>query len=85
MIVSLYAMSAVVYRTVQGGITVNRLTVIGWNSINIGVLVLLIIRQVRDGAEHWVRSTQWTIGRAATAYVVWTLFLALAVPLLFWG
>ena len=84
-IVSIYAMSAVVYRTVQGGITVNRLTVIGWNSINIGVLVLLVIRQIRDGAEHWVRSMQWTISRAAITYVVWTLFLTLAVPLLFWG
>ncbi len=34
-LVSLYALSAVVYRSVDGGITINRLTIIGWNSINI--------------------------------------------------
>lgn len=38
-LISLYALSAIVYRTVQGGITVNRLTVIGWNTINIGILI----------------------------------------------
>jgi hypothetical protein len=84
-IVSLYAMSATVYRTVQGGITVNRLTVIGWNTINIGVLVLLVYKQFRDGPIEWVRSLQWTFGRGAVAYLIWTSFLVVAVPWLFRG
>ncbi len=83
-VVSLYALSAVVYRTIQGGITVNRLTVIGWNSINIGVLIMLVIRQIKDGAENWVASMHRTISSAASAYIVWTLFIVIAIPLIFW-
>ncbi len=82
-IVSLYAMSATVYRTVQGGITVNRLTVIGWNTINIGILLLLIYKQVVDGPTEWLRSSQWTFSCAATAYLIWTSFLVVAIPWLF--
>jgi len=84
-IVSLYAMSATVYRTVQGGITVNRLTIIGWNTINIGILVLLIYKQLKDGPGQWARSSQWTFSRGATAYMIWTTFLVVAVPWLFRG
>jgi hypothetical protein len=84
-IVSLYAMSATVYRTVQGGITVNRLTVIGWNTINIGILVLLVTRLFKDGPTEWVRSAQWTFSRGATVYLIWTSFLVVAIPWLFGG
>jgi hypothetical protein len=84
-IVSLYAMSATVYRTVQGGITVNRLTVIGWNAINISILVLLVTKQFKDGPTEWVHSLQWTFSRGAVAYLIWTSFLVVAVPWLFRG
>ena len=84
-IVSLYAMSATVYRTVLGGITVNRLTIIGWNTINIGILVLLVYKQFKDGPTKWVRSSQWTFSRGAAAYLIWTSFLVVAIPWLFRG
>jgi hypothetical protein len=84
-VVSLYAMSATVYRTVLGGITVNRLTVIGWNTINISMLVLLVYKQFKDGPKEWVRSSQWTFSRGATAYLIWTSFLVVGVPWLFRG
>ncbi len=84
-IVSLYALSATVYRTIQGGITINRLTIIGWNSINIGILFLLIYKQVKDGPAQWLRSLQWTFSRATIAYMLWALFLVIAIPWLFRG
>jgi len=82
-VISLYALSATVYRTILGGMTINRLTVIGWNSINIGLLSWLIYRQFRDGPTTWIRSLQSVFGLGITAYVAWTLFLILAVPLIF--
>jgi hypothetical protein len=82
-VVSLYALSATVYRTVLGGVTVNRLTIVGWNGINIGLLSWLIARQLKDGSTAWVRSLQSVFSVGITAYVVWTLFLILAVPLIF--
>ncbi len=82
-VVSLYALSAVVYRTFQGELTPNRLTVIGWNSINIGILAALIISQVRAGRERWVEALQAVFSRATTIYLAWGLFLLIALPILF--
>ncbi len=84
-LVSLYALSATVYRTVLGGMTMNRLTVIGWNSINIGILALLIYKQFRDSRAQWIRSLQLTFSLGMTGYIAWGLFLTLAIPLLFKG
>jgi hypothetical protein len=77
LLVSLYAMSAVVYRTALGGLTLNRLTVIGWNTINIGILALLIYKQLKHGAGAWIRSLQSTFSTGTIAYVAWALFLVL--------
>jgi hypothetical protein len=82
-LVSVYALSAVIYRTVQGAITVNRLTVIGWNSINIGILLLLIFRQFKNGEEKWVESLRQVLSLGTNAYLVWGIFLVVATPLLF--
>ena len=81
--VSLHALAAVVYRTFQGELTPNRLTVIGWNSINIGILVSLIVTQIRAGREGWVEALQGAFGRAANAYLAWGLLLLIAVPIVF--
>ena len=82
-LISLYALSATVYRTVLGGITMNRLTIIGWNSINIGILLLLLYRQFRRSRAQWIQSLHATFSLGSAAYLIWALFLALAVPLLF--
>ena len=82
-LVSLYALSAIVYRTVLGGITVNRLAVIGWNGINIGILVGLIYKQFKDGPTAWIRSLQTVFSVGTNGYLVWTVFLVLAIPWLF--
>jgi hypothetical protein len=84
-LVSLYALSATVYRTILGGMTMNRLTVIGWNSINIGILVLLVYKQLRDGRAQWIRSLQSAFSLGTVGYIAWALFLTLAIPLLFKG
>ena len=82
-VISLYALSATAYRTALGGLTINRLTVIGWNVINIAILGLLLYRRYRDGAPAWVRSLQATAAVGIIGYVVWTAFLVLALPLIF--
>jgi hypothetical protein len=81
-VISIYALSATVYRTALGGITLNRLTVIGWNLINIGLLVLLIVRAVRRPAE-WVPAVQSAFTLGAVVYVAWTLVLVVATPWIF--
>jgi hypothetical protein len=82
-VVSLYALAAIVYRTAQGGLTLNRLVVMGWNSLNIALLGLLTYRQFRRGKEKWVDSLHATFSLGSVGYFVWAIFLTLALPWLF--
>ncbi len=82
-LISLYALAAIIYRTVEGGITINRLTVIGWNGINIAILIKLLARQLQGGGDAWVDALQQAFSWGMKLYVVWGVFLVLAVPVLF--
>jgi len=82
-LVSLYAMSATIYRTYLGTITMNRMAVMGWNTINIGILLLLVYRVLRPGQEGWVHSAQSAFSTGMVAYIFWTVFVILSVPFIF--
>jgi len=82
-LVSLYALSALLYRTVEGGITINRLTTIGWNVINIALLVLLILRQLGKGEQPWNERIQGLFSLGAYAYVGWSLLIVLGTAFIF--
>lgn len=82
-LVSIYALSATVYRTFEGYLTINRLTIIGWNSINISILFWLIYKQFKDGHKKWIESMQSLFSLATNAYMVWGLFIVIIIPLLF--
>jgi hypothetical protein len=81
--VSLYALAAIVYRTMIGGLTLNRLTVIGWNVINIGLLLLLLYRQRQADRTTWNEVLQAAFRVGCFLYPIWTLFLLVATPWLF--
>ncbi len=81
--VSVYALAAISYRTWEGGITLNRLTIIGWNVINIAILALLLIRQRRANEQTWPQAIQAAFGAGMPVYVGWALFVVLALPWLF--
>ncbi|HLA97323.1 MAG TPA: hypothetical protein VJL34_02630 [Anaerolineales bacterium] len=82
-LVSLYALSATIYRTALGGVTMNRLTILGWNAINISILGLLIYRLLRWGRERWAQALQATFSVAAAGYIFWSLFILMVIPLVF--
>jgi hypothetical protein len=82
-IVSLYALSATLYRTAQDILTMNRLMIIGWNIINIGLLVYLLANQFRRLRESWAESLQRTFAVIVPSYMAWALFVILAIPLIF--
>jgi len=83
LIVSLYALGAIVYRTALDRMTPNRLTFIGWNVINIGLLCLVLVVQARTGAGAWVQGLFRAFSAGTVAYTVWTLAMILAIPWLF--
>ena len=82
-LVSLYALAALVYRTAGGGLTINRLTTIGWNVINIMLLGQLFLRQVSKGETLWNERIQGLFNLGAYAYVGWSLLVVLGMGLIF--
>ena len=83
LIISLYALAAMIYRTGIDRLTPNRLTFIGWNVINIALLALLLILQARAEEGAWVQALHRAYSSGAVAYAVWTLVVILALPWLF--
>jgi len=82
-LVSLYALSAILYRTVTNVVTINRLTMIGWNIINISLLVMMIVRLLIDHPRPWNERIKAVYRVGAMAYLGWTLFVILVTPFIF--
>jgi hypothetical protein len=83
LLVSLYALAAILYRTALDRLTPNRLTFIGWNVVNIGLLVLVLVLQARAKEGSWVRGLYRAYSAGTVAYTVWTLAMILAIPWVF--
>jgi hypothetical protein len=83
LVVSLYALAAIGYRTAMDRLTPNRLAFIGWNVINIGLLALILLYQARAKAEGWLHALQRAFSAGTVAYAAWTLAMILAIPWLF--
>jgi hypothetical protein len=82
-LVSIYALAAIVYRTTQDHLTMNRFVVIGWNTLNIGILLVLLGQQLRRGPVAWVSALHASFRLGIGLYLVWALLLAIALPWLF--
>lgn len=81
--VNLYALSAILYRTFTAELTINRLTIIGWNVINIVILITIFVRILRGKREAWAEKIKPVLSRGALAYMVWSLFVLIVIPLVF--
>lgn len=82
-LVSLYALTAILYRTVTAVITINRLTMIGWNIINIALLVMIIARLLMDRVRPWNECIKAVYNLGAAVYVGWTLLVIVVMPFIF--
>ena len=83
LVVSVYALAAIVYRTALDRLTPNRLAFIGWNVVNIGLLILLLVKQARAGSAGWLEGLHRAFSVGTVAYTVWTLAVILLLPWLF--
>jgi hypothetical protein len=79
-VISACALAAILSRTTHGGLTANRLTVIGWNVVNLVALLLLLLRQLRAGREGWVRALHAAFGEGLALYALWTAFVLVVLP-----
>jgi hypothetical protein len=83
LLVSFYALAAILYRTALDRLTPNRLTFIGWNVINIGLLILILFLQWRSEKGRWLEGLYRAFSAGTVAYAVWTLAVILLLPWLF--
>jgi hypothetical protein len=81
--VSLYALSATAYRTALNGVTMNRMTILGWNTINIVLLGLVIAGLLRRSEQPWAERIKRVLSLGMIAYLVWDLFIIIAVPVFY--
>jgi hypothetical protein len=56
---------------------------IGWNSINMALLIALIAKQVKAGRGAWVEALHSVLSRSAMVYMLWAAFVTLIAPFLF--
>ena len=56
---------------------------IGWNLINITLLVLILVRLLRSSAQPWNERLKTVFSLGAVFYVIWSLFVILVMPLIF--
>lgn len=82
-VITLYALSATIYRTVTYDWTLNRLAIIGWNGVNLTVLIALVVGQLKAGTKEWVTALHGTFARAMLWWAVWVIGLVLLSPLIF--
>ena len=83
LVVSLYALAAILYRTAFDRLTPNRLTFIGWNVINAGLLFFLLLLQLRAKEGRWLDEVQRAFSVGTVVYAVWALAMILVLPWLF--
>lgn len=81
--ISVYALVAILYRTAIDRLTPNRLAFIGWNAINIYLLLSLLFHQARVRAGAWPVGIHRALSEGTVLYAVWTLLMILALPWLF--
>lgn len=81
-LVSLHALTAILFRTFADSLTINRTIVIGWNLANLGILLTLLANQFRPGIS-WVTGLQKTFSLGSMIYLIWGLFVILAIPLFY--
>jgi hypothetical protein len=85
LVVSLYALAAILYRTAIDRMTPNRLAFIGWNVVNITILALILIQQARAGRACWLQAVHKAFAAGTLLYIAWSLVGLLALPWLFSG
>ena len=85
LLVGLYALAAILYRTANGRLTPNRLLFIGWNVVNIILLAVVLIGQARVGRARWLGAMRQAFAVGIALYLAWAAIGLLAPPWLFRG
>jgi hypothetical protein len=79
LVLNLYALAAIAYRTLELGLTPNRHAVLGWNIVTL-VLLAGICHSLRPQANDWACSFSRRVGHLLPVPLVWSVCLLVALP-----
>ncbi len=80
LILNIYSFAAIVSRTINGGLTSNRQTVLGWNIVTIIILIYVLIGLFRSSRSDWPETFKLTIGRSFVLAIGWSLWILIGLP-----
>ena len=84
LLVDLYALTAILYRLVEFGFTVNRIAVLGSNLLIFGNLILIIIELYKVNYKNSdIKNVELKIANYLPIYTTWTIFIVFILPIIF--
>ena len=78
-----YALTVIVSRTFEFGLTPNRYAVLGWNVVTLLILAAVVIPLWKARSKQWVPALRESIVRVSILAVAWALWVLLGLPLSF--
>lgn len=83
LVLNVYALAAVIARTLEGGGTPNRCAVLGWNVTTLLMMTVVGIQLWRRQADSWLEVFRTWIARAALLAGGWSLWVLVVLPVWF--
>lgn len=83
LILNVYALAAIISRTLEFGLTPNRYAVCGWNIVTLIMLGVVAIQQGKSRWDTWNWAFRESIARVAGLAVIWALWVLIGLPLAF--
>lgn len=80
-VLNAYALTAIISRILQFGVTPNRHAVVGWNSVTLVMLLLIVVQLWRSRHREWVSVFREATARVMLLPVGWALWVLLGLPL----
>lgn len=82
-LLNVYALAAILSRTVHFGLSPNRYAFVGWNIVTLIMLAVVVIALFRERSRRWVHVLHKSLARLSVLCVVWALWVLLVLPLSF--
>ncbi len=80
-VLNVYAFACILNRTFSDVLTINRFTVIGWNTTTLLILLLLGWTLWRANEQAWISALRDSLGYAALLATGWAAIIYLTLPL----
>ncbi len=81
LLLNVYALAAILSRTLEAGLTPNRHAVVGWNAVTLVMLAFLLARSWPAEPEDWLPTFRVSLGRVMVLAIGWASWVIWGLPL----